>query len=149
MFEALMLSEMVCCVLLATSALQVLSDIAPNPELDLGQRAWTAARFSMAEAKALGPLFKHLVYASRHGLRRAHRMQEDIRAEREVREALGPLGPLWSLWLRRRIMRSAELAELAHLVEQLENMGSVIARYRAGRAGLLDLELPLSCVRQR
>jgi hypothetical protein len=144
-FELLVLTEAVLCMLLVTAVLRALSELAAAPERDLGQRAWVAARFSMAQAKALGPLFKHLVGASRHALQLAHGMQERIRAERE-RRALGPLRPVVSLWQRWRIQRSAELAELSHLVEQLEQMGSVIARYRVGAARLMELQIPLSCV---
>jgi hypothetical protein len=114
--------------------------------LDLGQRAWVAARFSMAEASALGPLFKHLGAASRHGLRTANMMQERIRHERE-RRSTGPFGQLLSPWQRRRIQRSAELAELRHLVEQLEHMGTAIARYRRGPGTLMDIVIPLHCLK--
>lgn len=147
LFEVLVVTEAMLCALLLASLLQALSDIAPSPELDLGQRAWAAARFSLAEARALGPLFKHLVQASRQGLRRAHHMQEQIRGQRE-RRSTGPLEPLASLWQRRRIHRSAELAELAHLVEQLEQMGAAIARYRAGAGRLMEVQVPLRCVQE-
>lgn len=146
MFEILVLLETLLCALLMASCVQALQEIAPTPEVDLGQRAWAAARFSMAEAGALGPLFKHLVRASRHGLRQAHQMQERIRTERGLREPSGLLAPLWSLWQRWRTQRSEELAELAHLVEQLEQMGYAVARYRAGRGGLMELRVPLSCM---
>jgi hypothetical protein len=145
MFEVLVMTEMVTCLMLLAATLQAATEVAPAPELDLGQRAWVAARFSMAQASALGPLFKHLIGASRQGLRLAHHMQEHIRDERERRSS-GPFKPLVSLWQRRRVQRSAELAELAHLVEQLEHMGVAIARYRAGRGGLMELEVPLHCV---
>ena len=147
LFEVLVVTEVFLCLLLVAAGLQGLSELAPAPELDLGQRAWAAARFSMAEAGALGPLFKRLVGASRHGLRQAHRMQERIRGQREGRSS-GPLQPLMSLWQRRRTQRSAELAELAHLVEQLEQMGAAIARYRAGTGRLMDVQVPLRCVQQ-
>jgi hypothetical protein len=104
-----------------------------------------AARFSMAEARALGPLFKHLVGASRHGLRLANHMQERIRGERERRSS-GPFARLLSLWQRRGIQRSTELAELTHVVEQLEHMGVAVARYRAGTGGLMELQVPLRCL---
>jgi hypothetical protein len=127
---------------------QLLREISPAPELDLGERAWAAARFSMAEAGALGPLFRHLVRASRHGLRRAHEMQERIRTERP-QYGNPVLAPLLSLWQRRRTQRSAELAELSHLVEQLEQMGHLLARYRAGMGGLMELRVPLRCLHER
>jgi hypothetical protein len=145
LFEVLVLTELLLCLLLLTAALQTLSAVPSAPELDFGQRAWVAAHFSMAEANALGPLFKHLVRASRRGLRLAHSMQERIRDERE-RKASGALGRVLSLWQRRRLQRSPELAELAHLVEQLEQMGCAIARYRAGLGMLMDLKVPLHCV---
>ena len=144
-FEILVLTETVLCLMLLGCARQALSEVAPAPELDLGQRAWVAARFSMTQASALGPLFKHLVRASRHALQQAHSMQEQIRGERE-RQSSGPLRPVVSLWQRRRTQRSAELAELAHLVEQLEQMGGAIARYRAGVGRLMEVSVPLRCV---
>jgi hypothetical protein len=146
MFEVLLAIEALLCVLLAVGVVQVLSELAPTPEVDLGQRAWAAARFGMAEAAALGPLFKHLVRASRHGLKRAHSMQERIRNERTLRQQPGVLAPLLALWQRRQTQRSAELAELSHLVEQLEQLSRLLARYRAGRCGLLELTIPLRCV---
>lgn len=146
MFEFLVLTEAVVCLLLLTATLQAAADVPAAPELDLGQRAWVAARFSMAEANALGPLFKHLVAASRHGLRLAHQMQEHIRDERE-RRSTGPFRPLTTLWQRRRVYRSAELAELAHLVEQLEHMGVAIARYRRGPGMLMEVVVPLHCLK--
>lgn len=145
MFEILVLTEALLCLLLLTAVLQALSEVSPAPELDLGQRAWVAARFGMAEARELGPLFKHLVGASRHGLRLAHLMQERIRDERQRRSS-GPFRPVVSLWQRRRTQRSPEVAELTHLVEQLEYMGAAIARYRAGVGRLMDLQVPLRCV---
>ncbi len=144
-FEILVVTEAFLCLLLLASAFQAASDVDPAPELNLGQRAWVAARFSMAEAQALGPLFKHLVGASRHALRRAHTMQERIRGEREQRST-GPLRPAVSLYQRWRSRRSDDVAELAHLVEQLEQMGGAIARYRAGVGGLMDVQVPLRCV---
>src|SRR5262245_35905142 len=104
-FEMLVLTEAVMCLLLLTAFVQSLAELAAAPELDLGERAWVAGRFCMTEAKALGPLFKHLVGASRGALQLAHSMQEDIRAQRE-RWVVGPLGPLVSLWQRWRIQRS-------------------------------------------
>lgn len=145
LFEALVLTEAVLCLLMLVVALQTLCEISATPELELGQRAWAAARFSMAQASALGPLFKHLVGASRHGLLLATDMQAGIRHERD-RRSFGPLRPLWSLWQRRRTQRSAELAELTHLVEQLEQMGGAIARYRAGAGKLMELDVPLRSV---
>ena len=147
LFEMLVLAEALVCLLLLGGALQALSEIAPAPELDLGQRAWVAAHFSMTEARALGPLFKHLVGASRHGLRHANHMQERIRDQRERRSS-GRFKPVVSLWQRRRTQRSAELAELAHLVEQLEQMGTAIARYRAGIGRLMEVQVPLRCVQR-
>jgi hypothetical protein len=144
-FECLVVTEALLCLLLLGGFLQALSEIAPAPELDLGQRAWAAARFSMAEARALGPLFKHLVGATRHGLRQAHHMQERIRDQRE-RRSFGRFKRLVVLWQRRRTQRSAELAELSHLVEQLEQMGAAIARYRAGAGRLMEVQVPLRCV---
>jgi hypothetical protein len=146
LFEILLVVETLLCLLLAVGVVQLLAAIAVTPEVDLGQRAWVAARFSMAEASALGPLFKHLVRASRHGLRRAHGIQERIRTERTSRQHTRVLAPVLSLWDRRRTQRSSELAELSHLVEQLEQMGSAIARYRAGMGGLMALTVPLRCV---
>ena len=145
LFEILVATELLLCLLLVIAVLQVLADIAPAPELDLGQRAWVAARFSMAEAGALGPLFKHLASASRHGLRQVHQMQERIRDERERRSS-GRFRALVSLWQRRRTHRSAELADLAHMVEQLEQMGAAIARYRAGTGRLMEVAVPLRCI---
>src|SRR5262249_35982153 len=144
--EILVMTEVVFCLLFLAAVMQTASEISPTPELDLGQRAWVAARFSMAEANALGPLFKHLVGASRQGLRLAHCMQERIR-EKRVRSASGPLSPVLSLWQRQRIQRSTELAELAHLVEQLEHMGVAIARYRRGPGSLMELVVPLHCLK--
>ncbi len=141
MLELLVVVEGVLCLLLAVAMFQALFELPKTPELELGQRAWTAARFSMAEARALGPLFRHLVRASRHGLGRAHRMQERIRRTREHAR-----GPLRSLWQRRVTHRSQELAELRHLVEQLEQMGHAVARYRAGAGGLMDLRVPMQCL---
>jgi hypothetical protein len=146
MFEVLVATELLSCLLLIAVGVRGLSELAEAPELDLGQRAWVAARFSMAEANALGPLFKHLVRASRHGLRLAHAMQESIRADRSLRQPSGALAPLLALWQRRQVQKSAELADLAHLVEQLEQMGCIIARYRAGAGRLMELRLPLSCL---
>ena len=146
MFEILVAFEFLVCLLLAASIAQVLAEIAPAPEVDLAERAWIAARFSMDEASALGPLFKHLVRASRHGLRNAHRIQERIRSKRASHAPPGALAPVASLWQRWRAQRSKELAELAHLVEQLEQMSIAVARYRAGRGGLLELQVPLRCV---
>jgi hypothetical protein len=137
----------VLCLLLAGCVHQALRETSAAPELDLGQRAWAAARFGMAEASALGPLFKHLVAASRQGLRLAHHMQEHIRDQREIRSSR-PLQPLVSLWQRRRAQRSTELADLTHLVEQLEQMGAAIARYRRGAGGLMELQVPLRCVQR-
>jgi hypothetical protein len=145
MFEILVVTEVLICLLLVAAAQQALSELSPAPELDLGQRAWVAARFSMNEARALGPLFKHLVGASRHGLRLAHHMQERIRDERE-RCSSGRFRHVATLWQRRRAQRSAEVAELTHLVEQLEQMGAAIARYRAGAGRLMELQVPLRCV---
>jgi hypothetical protein len=149
LFEILLAIETLLCLLLVFGVVQVLSEIAVTPEVDLGQRAWVAARFSMAEASALGPLFRHLVRASRHGLRHAHVIQERVRTERSSRRHPRVLAPVLSLWERRRTQRSAELAELSHLVEQLELMGNAVARYRAGMGGLMALKVPLSCVQAR
>jgi hypothetical protein len=146
MFEVLVATELLSCLLLIGIGVQALMALAETPELELGQRAWVAARFSMAEATALGPLFKHLVRASRHGLRLAHDMQEGIRSERRHKQPSGALAPLLSLWQRRQLHNSAELADLAHLVEQLEQMGCILARYRAGAGRLMELRLPLSCL---
>lgn len=146
MFETLVVSELLLCTLLGVAALKVFAEIAPAPEVDLGQRAWIASRFSMAEADALGPLFRHLVRASRKGLQLSHRLQERIRTERLRHRSPRVLSPVVGLWQRRRTQRSAELAELSHLVEQLEQMGSALARYRAGRGGLMELRVPLSCI---
>ena len=146
MFEVLVATELLSCLLLIAVGVQALTQLAETPELELGQRAWVAARFSMAEAAALGPLFKHLVRASRHGLRLAHDLQEGIRTQRTQRQPSGALAPLLSLWRRRQLHRSAELADLAHLVEQLEQMGCILARYRAGAGRLMELRLPLSCL---
>jgi hypothetical protein len=147
LFEILVMAEVLICLLLLASVLQALSELPPAPELYLGQRAWTAAHFSMAEARALGPLFKHLVRASRQGLLIAHRMQDHIRDRRERRSS-GPLRPLASLWQRRRSQRTDEFVELAHLVEQLEQMGAAIARYRGGTGRLMEVQVPLRCVQQ-
>lgn len=146
MFEVLVVTELLSCLLMLAMGVQALRDLPESPELDLGRRAWAAARFSMAQAAALGPLFKHLTRASRHGLRLAHEMQEGIRTERTRRQPSGALGPLLSLWRRRQLQKSAELADLAHLVEQLEQMGCILARYRAGAGRLMELRLPLSCL---
>jgi hypothetical protein len=146
MFEVLVATELLSCLLLIAVGLQALADLPEMPELELGQRAWAAAHFSMTQAAALGPLFKHLVRASRHGLRVAHDMQESIRTERTRRQPSGALAPLLSLWRRRQLHRSAELADLAHVVEQLEQMGCILARYRAGAGRLMELRLPLSCL---
>ena len=146
MFNVLVATELLSCLLLIAASLQALTKLAETPELELGQRAWVAARFSMAQANALGPLFKHLVRASRHGLRLAHDMQEGIRTQRTRRQPSGALAPLLALWRRRQLHRSAELADLAHLVEQLEQMGCILARYRAGAGRLMELRLPLSCL---
>lgn len=148
MFEVLVATEFVSCLLLIVMGLQSLAALPETPELELGQRAWAAARFSMKEADALGPLFKHLVRASRHGLRLAHDMQESIRVRRVRERPAGALAPLLSLWKRRELQRSAELADLAHLVEQLEQMGYILARHRAGVARLMELRLPLSCLNE-
>lgn len=146
MFELLVAIEVVLCVLLAAGLVQVLAQIAPAPELDLGQRAWAAARFGMAEASALGPLFRHLVRAARRGLQHAHEIQEQIRSERSRQPSCIALSPLLSLWHRRQLQRSADLADLSHLVEQLEQMSRAVARYRAGTGGLMELQVPLSCM---
>jgi hypothetical protein len=146
MFEVLVATELLSCLLLIAIGMQALTALPEMPELELGQRAWMAARFSMAQAAALGPLFKHLVRASRHGLRLAHDLQESIRTQRTRKQPSGALAPVLSLWRRRQLHRSAELADLAHLVEQLEQMGCILARYRAGAGRLLELRLPLSCL---
>jgi hypothetical protein len=146
MFEVLVATELLSCLLLLAAGLQALADLPEMPELELGRRAWAAARFSMTQAAALGPLFKHLVRAARHGLRLAHDMQESIRSERTRRQPSGALAPLLALWQRRQLHRSAELADLAHLVEQLEQMSHILARYRAGAGRLMELRLPLSCL---
>jgi hypothetical protein len=146
MFEVLVATELLSCLLMIAVGVQALADLPETPELELGQRAWSAARFSMAQAAALGPLFKHLVRASRHGLRLAHDMQENIRTERTRSQPSGALAPLRALWRRRQLHKSAELADLAHLVEQLEQMGCILARYRAGAGRLMELRLPLSCL---
>lgn len=146
MFEVLVATEVLSCFVLLALGLQSLADLPETPELELGQRAWAAARFSMAEASALGPLFKHLVRAARHGLRLAHDMQESIRSQRRRNEPSGALAPLLSLWQRRQLQKSAELADLTHLVEQLEQMGCILARHRAGVARLMELRVPLSCL---
>ena len=145
LFEILVLTEALLCVLLVGLALHTLSEISATPELELGQRAWAAARFSMAQARELGPLFKHLVGASRSGLQLAHQMQERIRDERD-RRFTGLVRPFGLLWQRRRAQRSPELAELTHLVEQIEQMGAAIARYRAGAGKLMELQVPLRSV---
>jgi hypothetical protein len=146
MFEALMATELLSCLMLLIAGVQVLRELPETPEVELGQRAWAAARFSMTEATALGPLFKHLVRAGRHGLRLAHEMQEGIRVQRISRRPSGVLAPLIALWRRRQLHKSEELADLAHLVEQLEHMGWILAHYRAGAGGLMALQLPLSCL---
>lgn len=146
-FEALVSMEAGLCALLVGAAVKSLADLAPNPELELGRRAWMAARFGMREAEALGPLFKHLGRATRNALREAHRLQDEIRSERERRKALGCLAPAASLWQRRRLHRSEALAELSHLVEQLEQMTCAIARYRGGTGMLADLRVPMRCLR--
>jgi hypothetical protein len=146
LFETLVALEALLCAALAGRAVQVLAEIAPAPELELGQRAWVAARYGMAEASALGPLFRHLVRATRGGLQQAHQIQEQIRSERARREALGALAPLIALWQRRQNQRSPELADLSHLVEQLEQMSVAVARYRAGTGRLMEVQVPLSCV---
>jgi hypothetical protein len=146
MFEVLVATELLSCLLLLACGVQSLRDLAETPELELGQRAWKAARFSMSEATAMGPLFRHLVRASRHGLRLAHDMQERIRTQRVQRQTAGALAPLLALWRRRQLHKSAELADLAHLVEQLEQMSLILARYRAGAGRLMELRLPLSCL---
>ncbi|HEX6241890.1 MAG TPA: hypothetical protein VFZ61_13370 [Polyangiales bacterium] len=146
MFEALMATELLSCLMLLAIGVQTLRELPETPEVELGQRAWAAARFSMAEATALGPLFKHLVRAGRHGLRLAHEMQEGIRVQRISTRPSGLLAPLLGLWRRRQLYRSAELADLTHLVEQLEHMGWILAHYRAGAGGLMALQLPLSCL---
>jgi hypothetical protein len=142
MFEVLLMVEVLLCGLLGYATVRVMDELDAAPEVALGQRAWMAARFGMAEARALGPLFTHLVGASRQGLRRAHALQSQIQAER----TRGPRGRLGAAMLRRRVQRSAELSELAHLVEQLEQMVSGVARYRAGLGGLMDLQVPLGCL---
>lgn len=146
MFKLLVATELVSCLLMVAVALHTLKKLAETPELELAERAWVAARFSMTQAAALGPLFKHLVRASRHGLRLAHDMQEGIRRQRTLRQPSGALAPLLALWRRRQLHKSAELADLAHLVEQLEQMGCILARYRAGAGRLMELRLPLSCL---
>ncbi|MFT3922281.1 MAG: hypothetical protein QM778_07085 [Myxococcales bacterium] len=146
MFELLLAAQLLCCPVLVAIFLQTLRALPEAPELELGQRAWVAARFSMGQANALGPLFKHLVRASRHGLQLAHEIQESIRQERIARQPSGTLAPLLSLWQRRQFQQNAELADLAHLVEQLEQMGCILARYRAGAGRLMELRLPLSCL---
>src|SRR5687768_15759430 len=101
MFEVLVVTELLSCLLMLAVAVQSLRELPETPELDLGKRAWAAARFSMAQAAELGPLFKHLTRASRHGLRLAHELQEGIRVERTRTQPSGTLGPLLSLWQRR------------------------------------------------
>jgi len=145
-FEVLLMSEVVTCLLLVAIAVQALAELPEAPEVELGQRAWVAARFSMAEASQLGPLFRHLVRASRQGLWLAHAMQEHIRTERVAHTPSGLFAPMLALWRRRQTQRSTELADLAHLVEQLEHMGAILARYRAGAGRLIELQLPLSCI---
>ncbi|MGD8863405.1 MAG: hypothetical protein PVI30_25550 [Myxococcales bacterium] len=145
MFEVLLVVEAMLCALLGYATLRALEDADEAPEVALGQRAWSAARFGMAEARELGPLFSHLLRASRRGLREAHTLQTRIRAER----AQAGHGRLGGILLRRRLQRSAELSELAHLVEQLEHMVSGVARYRAGLGGLTDLTVPLRCLELR
>jgi len=144
-----MLIEAVSCLLLAAGMLSWLLDGDPAPELDLGRRAWVAARFGMVQAEALGPLFRHLGHATRQGLRRIHRLQERIRCERQQRASTGALAVLASPWRRRHARRSAELAELRHLVEQLEQMGGALARYRAGTGRLMELQVPMQCLQGR
>jgi hypothetical protein len=146
MFEVLVATELLSCVLLLLAGLQTLMELPETPEVALGERAWMAARFNMVQADALGPLFKHLVRASRHGLRLAHAMQEGIRVGRTRSRPSGKLAPLVALWQRRQLHKSTELADLAHLVEQMEQMGWILARYRAGAGGLMELRLPLSCL---
>jgi hypothetical protein len=146
MFEVLVATELFSCLLMVAAAMRALTELPETPELELGQRAWVAARFSMTQADALGPLFKHLVRASRHGLRLAHDMQEGIRTQRTRKQPSGALAPMLSLWRRRQLHKSTELADLAHLVEQLEQMGCILARYRAGAGRLMELRLPLSCL---
>jgi hypothetical protein len=146
MFEVLVATELFSCLLLIVAGVQTLKELPATPELELGRRAWVAARFSMTEANALGPLFKHLVRASRHGLRLAHDMQEGIRIKRSQNVPSGELAPLLSLWRRRQLHKSSELADLVHLVEQLEQMSYILARYRAGAGRLMELGLPLSCL---
>lgn len=146
MFEVLVATELLSCLLLLVIGLQTLMELPETPEVALGERAWVAARFSMAEAAALGPLFKHLVRASRHGLRLAHGLQESIRTERTRAQPQGALAPMLSLWRRRQLQKSPQLADLAHLVEQLEQMGWILAHYRAGAGRLMELRLPLSCL---
>ena len=113
MFEVLLTAQLLSCPLLIVLAIQALKALPEAPELELGQRAWVAARFSMGQANALGPLFKHLVRASRHGLRLAHEMQESVRQQRTLGQPSGALAPLVSLWRRRQLQRSSELADLA------------------------------------
>jgi hypothetical protein len=79
-------------------------------------------------------------------LRLAHAMQEGIRAERTRTRPSGALAPVLALWRRRQLQKSTELADLAHLVEQMEQMGWILAHYRAGAGGLMELRLPLSCL---
>jgi hypothetical protein len=146
MFELLLATELISGLLLITVGVHALRALPEAPELELGQRAWVAARFSMGQAAAMGPLFRHLVRASRHGLRLAHDIQESIRQQRTLGQPSGALAPLRSLWRRRQLQQSAELADLAHLVEQLEQMGGILARYRAGTGRLMELGLPLSCL---
>ncbi|HKO94334.1 MAG TPA: hypothetical protein VJU61_24440 [Polyangiaceae bacterium] len=146
MFEVLVATELLSCVLLLLAGLQTLNELPERPEVALAERAWMAARFNMTQAAALGPLFKHLVRASRHGLRLAHDMQEGIRIARTRTRPSGALAPLLALWRRRQLQKSAELADLAHLVEQMEQMGWILAHYRAGAGGLMELRLPLSCL---
>jgi hypothetical protein len=100
----------------------------------------------MSQADRLGPLFRHLVRASRQGLQHAHRLQERVRRGRLERTRPGPLGLLLSPCLRRKVARSDELMELVHLVEQLEQMAGALARYRAGVGRLMEVEIPLRCV---
>lgn len=146
MFEVLLTIEVLLCLMLGAGMVRLLAELSPAPELDLGQRAWAAARFGMAEAAALGPLFRHLTRSAREGLQLSHRLQEQIRGERARQQAIPPLAPVLGLWQRWRVQRSAELAELAHLVEQLEQMSRAIARYRAGRGRLMELKVPMSCI---
>jgi len=147
-FEALVVVETVLCALMVVGAVRLQSQAPPAPEVVLGQRAWVAARFGMAEAKALGPLFKHLERTVRGALREAHRQQEQIRS-RHAKPAgvLSPLvPPLMMVQQVPRRQRSEQLAELSHLVEQLEQMTIAIARYRGGIGMLAELRVPMRCL---